>query len=73
MDELPTIFQSLTVDQIREVAGKCGVTEGSVKDVIDFMNRNDHITLGLVEMTPDMVIGFILCEMQYGEGSRGEA
>lgn len=57
------IIQSLTEEQIQKIHLKVGVTEDSVRDVISFMNTNGLIASGLIDMTPDVVIGFILCEL----------
>jgi hypothetical protein len=65
IDQPEEIMQSLTAEQIKEVAERAGVTESSIVDVINFMNKNDFIVLGLVDMTPDLVLGFCLCEQQY--------
>lgn len=66
-NDLPVVMQSLTSEQISDVARRAGCSESSVVDVIALMNTDDAITLGNLELTPDIVVGWILCEMHYQE------
>jgi hypothetical protein len=65
MSEQPEeVVQTLTVGQIEEVAHRIGVPIPSVIDVIAYINKNDFIALGIVSLTPDIVVGYLLKEEQ---------
>lgn len=67
MEKELTVVQSLTDEQIEYVAKKAGITKQSVIDMIAEMNKNDFIALGIVDLTPDVAIGFSLCEQHYSD------